>query len=382
MIFLLTLFSSLIIQFGSVSLPYKVNEFDFIDSVKDYLNNYTGAPDEFYWFANNDIPYIVQRFSLNSDGSGAYNVYFPIENYNTSVSSSITPGYDGFRGQFTLYNFCGCQFLINSDGSHVTLNGGFNTTSSVAFNYFFPNDSALGSYSYGRIVGLYNYYIYNGSDLILFNDPSFSLSGHTQNGKNEHTNTLLPFPNAPSITGHSSVSSVDDSNTNNLLGNILNSIQYGANSVINGINNLGYFIGNLWGNINSTINYVIAPVDSEEFVDIVGHSSFATTYTNLQELKNSFVNMAPKDGVPIEFTLPDSMGGGTYSFNLATYLNGTKRTWQPLLLIFLYAGAVWGLYKSFANLVNGIAPGADYVRGAAWNFYEPPVEIRKKDKHL
>lgn len=174
----------------------------------------------------------------------------------------------------------------------------------------------------------------------------------------------MPFPDAPSITGHSSVNTVDDSNTNNLLGNILNSIQYGSNSIVNGINNIGQFVGNLWGNINSTINYIIEPVDAEEFKNVVSHSPFSSAYVEFQGLKNVIGNMSSsEDGVPINFTLPDSLGGGSYSFNLANYFGSSKPIWQPLLLTFLYASAIWGLYKSFANVVNGVSPVANDIKG-------------------
>lgn len=182
------------------------------------------------------------------------------------------------------------------------------------------------------------------------------MSGHTQTGKNDKIIGALPFPNAPTITGHSSVSTVDDTNTNNLLGNILNSIQIVGNTITTTGNNIITFISDLYGNINDTINYIIEPLDQEEVIDIMKNSHYNGLFEDLKNVKESFDNLSNSDHVILSFTLPAYLGGDTFSFDFAQYFNSSKHIWQPLLLTFLYASLVWGFYKGFANMLNGSSP--------------------------
>lgn len=365
MIYLLTFFCSLMINFGAVTVtPFNMSSLNnngvgqqYIDELRSRIaTNFQGYYASTYgWISDVPDESIIVTYGDTLWGSyqSIYKVLVPLESYNHNSSSVTCNNYtysDGVVDSVTISFNNYVEFWIGGNNyvNNPYVNGYRNYTFGSSDNYRLV---------YCKIP------IYCSETLVVDSVYMPSIEGHTQNGVNDFQDVSLPFGSV-SVSGHSSVTTVDDSNTNNLLGNILNSLHHGFNRLVDGLNNLGYYTGRLWGNINSTINYIIEPIDPDEFGDLVGHSSLSPVFEELKNIQHSIEGIVQDDDVVFVFTVPNFLGGDSYSFRISDYLDQSKSSWQPLLLTFLYASVVWGFYRGFASLVAGLSPAANDVKGA------------------
>lgn len=346
MINILIFLTSFLIQFGVISYGEVAPNYQYIvDDIQAYLasgnswqQSYALTPDE-YW--------IVYRLE-----DGTYRAFIPRELPEPSFSSSVLVNslINDVGLNVTFYNYV----LMNYNGSTV----GFEWPSSYDFSFYYYN--ADDSYHPRLLyVGQDSFY-YDGEyqvTLTIASPPNLkqdhasgwsSLIEETEDG----TFTVFGHSNG-AITNENSFWLVDS--TSQLTDKLLT----GIGNLLSGISDtLSYGLGEIKNYLVNFYSWATDPLDTEHFTLMLNSSILGP----LLNLDLDFKNHIPESqDIIISWDLSNVQyfGGASGSINLSHKLNPSKNIWQPLLLTFLYAATVWGLFKSIPNIFGGVSPLAE-----------------------
>lgn len=394
MILFFNLCVSFILNFGSFYIgDYNLIYQNQLDSCKSFMRSQGGWQSS---YGNVSDEYFIGQLS-----NGNIIFYFPREVAESSFSSSCSVSSSSDYG-FTCFFTQWVQITWNgSSCSYVWLD---NSSSYRSFTY--PNSSNGVS---GDIVfsGSDSFY-YNGDYLITVNPPPSSpiVEGHSSGWGNtlEEVNGVYY-----TVLGHSDISNSDSfdlvnsssSITDKLLkaigrinAGMSDNISFGLGTLISlfnrGLDVIGLdgvssvlsdiydiisgtsdSVTNIDNNVSDYIAWVSEPFDAAEF-DLALQNSGFDNYSSLANNIKQTLDMARVDSSHVFITLDLSniayfSSFGSQTFDLASYLNGSKNIWQPILLTFIYATIFWGFFRSVPNIIGGASPLANSVEGVKNN---------------
>ena len=400
MIYLLSLFISLCVQFGTVNFP--VNYSVINDSFSTLTNTlYNDIQNRGFTF---DKKYMVVVGDTTQGNGGGYECFVPLEVLNGSNSSNSV----NFRN---VYNDDYIEIGVNTPGwvrfkygtSLNFLFGGTNETSNnITGRVLNPSTTIPSDLTNGILYNEYYPFTYQGIDTFTWSFPSppvISFNGHASGW----ADTLEEVDgNYYTILGHSDITNEDSfdlvSSSSSTLEKLLkaigrltssmnDNISYGLGTLISlfqqglevvGLDGIATRLDNLFNKVESgvdtTENYIAwvsEPFDAAEFDLAVQNSGFGN-FSSLAHTLQTTIDASRVDNTHVYITLDLSnityfSGFGTKTYDLATYLNGSKDVWQPLLLTFIYATVFWGFFRSIPNIIGGASPVVNTVYGGVKN---------------
>lgn len=411
MINFLVLITSLLIQFGSLSLPQTVSipsDFDFTSFVVQVQEDMLGRGGVFSFFGDNNLDSEGVFMYYDLPNNSVYRVYIilPTGLYDSSISSSLYLYYADSYGSTLITNYhangyTGIVYDFDINNNTITYVRTFNPSET---SVYYPSYS-----SYSPIwLMISNVLSYNGveylvpDDYIFLPDVSNVLGELGGIGHNGHAHDLSPLEVLQDevggfssslyhmkATGHShsgldsSSSSYDFSNAEqNLLGQVVNN----SNDLINNTNGIYNELSDINSNIingsiaiyngmaNMNNNFVETVLYDEEEVDSIVTNSqcygfIHTSYDAIDEfyqthdnILDAFQNQETLDELVIPIDLRVWSFGSDYGtitpYNNIYYLrfeflDETKALWQPLLIALLYFAMFMTFYFDLPNLIRG-----------------------------
>lgn len=419
MIMLVMLLSSLLIQFGAITLPSSDDNIDRIWN--NILTNYKNDEDlAFMADSKQNIPYVV----LFDAGNNIVYYYFPASAKNSSVNSSFSCS-DSFQyrdnSYFTLafsywvrisfagylddngQLYCSGNLKYNSVGSNIT-----RSYSGSINNVFIGNLSDLPVYTNrpsGTMIPVYmnnmelayNDTIYYTVETVPGPSPwqplpyegysigSLGPNGHSNSTHNDFSGLGWGHSTGSVyVTGHSTGVNPNDTTpdwTNpiqNLLGQAVNNldkliqnsgeigtrIEYLGDNMINGISYLFNGISTFNDNVNGYLDYITAPVDDEIIYAHYEETALNETLIDIQDTLDSLDSSVSQNmvqvqsgdlGYRIQFN-NSILGSFDYTIDFS-FLDSSKNLWQPLLIALMYFTLISAILTGLPSIIQGFKGG-------------------------
>lgn len=421
MIMLVMLLSSLLIQFGAITLP---NYGDNMDIIWDtFLNSKNNEEALFLGDSKNDIPYVC----FFDTGQNVLYFCYPTSVYNSSATSSFSCS-DLFTYRDNQY------FNINMTGfNRISFNAYLNLDKQlVVAGYKYTNQNQNFTQNYPNMSS----YIWNNNDLA--NLPTYVNSTtrafvpvYMNKMQLSYDNTIyfdclpsgdpgdknpwlpLPYEGAPIgslgpnghsnsthndfsglgwghstgsvyVTGHSTGVNPNDTTpdwTNpiqNLLGQAVNNldkliqnsgeigtrIEYLGDNMINGISYLFNGISTFNDNVNGYLDYITAPVDDEIIYAHYEETALNETLTDIQDTLDSLDSSVSQNMVQVQsgdlgyrIQFNNSILG-SFDYTIDfSFLDSSKNLWQPLLIALMYFTLISAILTGLPSIIQGFKGG-------------------------
>lgn len=366
MIQFITLIISLIIQFGTSSVPYELpvssvnyqNIVDLLPSVVNYYNSNNNRGN----IADIDDVVFVTRYLVS------YTFYFSREsmgesNINSSYYFTVSNSLPQYSQWNITYSYSGLD-SVHIDTRNMSYSIGSSVDTSLGSMRLSPSYDEIPNFDNIRLLFLRNYPdIYNIEDDNSNDNIIINFDGHFE---------PTVAPSNLDFTGHSNVtvsnSNITTENGNiiqNILGKMNNAINSLGNIVANGFNGvyslLGQInnnIGSVFGNLFSKISYILYIPSADEIVTTFNGSLLGQNLHLFSDVENSVRDnliITTPDNFVINFSF---MFFGT-NIPFVLDMNGLfgsvlMSRLRSILTAFIYVGCVLLVIHELPHTVQGL----------------------------